>query len=171
MLVILFSACQPVSDRQEKADANLALASRYFTEVYNQDKLDLIDELFAEGYTHTNTEGRVFAGREELKAAVRRIEGLLPNLELEIEEAVADEEKAIFVIRMRSDLPQMASTATTASGTDFNETFVFWIQEGKIYKGRSIGAHLPFVKQVTGYEGGLLDLMKTLMEPADSLIQ
>ena len=107
--------------------------------------------------------------RDEIKAVVERIEGLLPNLKVNIQEAVADNEKVIFVIRMRSDLPRMASPYTMATKTDFNETFIFWFKEDKIYKGRSIGAHLPFIKQVSGFEGGLLDLIEVVSSTNDSI--
>ena len=156
LLLFLMVACNPKQIVEDKAKANIELASQYFTKVYNEGNIDLIDELFVEDYHHTNTEGRVFHSRDELKAAVKRIEGLLPNLRLEIEEVVADDKKVIFVIRMQSDLPKMASQATKADKTNFNETFVFWIKDDKIIKGRSIGAHLPFIKQVSGFEGGLI---------------
>lgn len=169
LLLFLSVACDSNQIVEDKAKANIELASRYFTEVYNQDNIDLIDELFVEDYNHTNTEGRVFNSRDELKLAVKRIEALLPNLKLEIEEVVADDEKVIFIIRMQSDLPKIASQTTKANKTNFNETFIFWINENKIYKGRSIGAHLPFLKQVSGFEGGLIELIKTISETRDTL--
>ncbi len=171
LFLFLLIACDSNQIVEDKAKANIELASQYFTEVYNKDNIDLIDELFVENYHHTNTEGRTFSSRDELKSAVKRIEALLPNLELNIEEAIADDEKVIFIIRMQSDLPKIASQTTKANKTSFNEIFVFWINNNKIYKGRSIGAHLPFVKQVSGFEGGLIDLIKTISETRDTLIK
>lgn len=162
-LLLLF-ACRSNPEAEDHSKANIELASRYFTEVYNQGKIELMDTLFVEDYHHTNTEGREFNSRDELKSAVKRIESLLPNIEMEIEEAVADKEKVILIIRMHSDLPAMASGSTKAEKVSFNETFIFWIRDNKIYKGRSIGAHLPFIKQVSGFEGGLMELIKTVSE-------
>jgi hypothetical protein len=167
--IVIFAACPTYSPSSSLANDNLELASRYFTEVYNQDRINLIDTLFVENYEHTNTEGRKFTTREELKNAVSRIENLLPGLVIIIEEAIADTEKVIFVVRMESDLPAMKAANTKATKTSFNEIFVFWIKEGKIYKGRSIGAHLPFIKQVSGFEGGLLDVIDALKVENDSL--
>ncbi len=168
LLLLSLTACQPKKGSTSVEEENINLASRYFNEVYNQDRIDLIDSLFTEEYEHTNTEGKVFQGRDELKKAVRRIESLLPNLQMEIEEVTADTEKVIFIIKMQSDLPTMASAKTQAEGTDFNETFVFWIKENKIHKGRSLGAHLPFIKQVSGFEGGLMDLIQVASEAIDT---
>ena len=169
LTLIVVTAC---SDQKTKADvrqANLELTSRYFHEVYNEHQIDLIDEIFTEEYEHTSTEGRKFKSRKELKSAVKRIKSLLPNLKLEIVEAVPDDEKVMFLIRMESDLPEIASSLTKATKTDFNETFIFWVKDDKIYKGRSIGAHLPFIKQVSGFEGGLLDVINALSMENDSL--
>ncbi len=168
-LLILLTSCLQESTDEKIRKSNLELTSRYFNEVYNQNNIDLIDELFVENYEHTSTEGRKFNSRNDLKSAVKRIESLLPNLKLEIVEAVADKEKVIFLIGMESDLPKMASSTTKANKTDFNETFIFWVKDNKIYKGRSIGAHLPFIKQVSGFEGGLLDVIKILSKEKDSL--
>ena len=72
---------------------------------------------------------------------------------------------------MQSDLPGMASKSTKAVKTDFNETFIFWIKEDSIYKGRSTGAHLPFIKQVSGFEGGLMDLITAVSTIGDTMAQ
>ncbi len=170
LVLILLTSCQQESSDEKIRQSNLELTARYFNEVYNQNNIDLIDELFVENYAHTSTEGRKFNSREELKSAVKRIESLLPNLRLEIVEAVADKEKVIFLIRMESDLPKTASLTTKAVKTDFNETFIFWVKNNKIYKGRSVGAHLPFIKQVSGFEGGLMALIKALSEKQDSWV-
>ncbi|WP_223033397.1 nuclear transport factor 2 family protein [Hanstruepera marina] len=169
LLLIMTVSCSKAKPEKDLRQSNLQLTSRYFNEVYNENRIDLIDSLFVEDYEHTSTEGRKFNSREELKSAVKRIESLLPNLKLQIVEAVPDEEKVMFLIRMESDLPKMSSSFTKATKTNFNETFIFWVKEGKIYKGRSIGAHLPFIKQVSGFEGGLLDVIKTLSMQNDSI--
>ncbi|HMC01830.1 MAG TPA: nuclear transport factor 2 family protein [Flavobacteriaceae bacterium] len=169
LFLIVISSCSEPKAKKDLRQSNLELTSRYFNEVYNEHRIELIDTLFVEDYEHTSTEGRKFKGRDELKSAVQRIESLLPNLKLEIVEAIPDEEKVMFLIRMESDLPKMSSSLTKATKTDFNETFIFWVRNKKIYKGRSIGAHLPFIKQVSGFEGGLLDVIKTLTKENDSL--
>ena len=102
LLLIFLTSCQQESSDEKIRKSNLELTSRYFNEVYNQNNIDLIDELFVENYEHTSTEGRKFNSRDELKSAVKRIESLLPNLKLEIVEAVADTEKVIFLVGMVS---------------------------------------------------------------------
>ena len=169
LFLIIATSCFENKTKEDLRLSNLELTSRYFNEVYNEHRIDLIDTLFVEDYQHTSTEGRKFNGREELKSAIQRIESLLPNLKLQIVEAVPDQEKVIFLIRMESDLPKMSNPSTKATKTDFNETFIFWVKDNKIYKGRSIGAHLPFIKQVSGFEGGLLDVIKVLGNKSDSL--
>lgn len=169
LCLVAITSCSKNKIKEDLRQSNLELTSRYFTEVYNENRMDLLDSLFVENYEHTSTEGRKFNGREELKSAVQRIKSLLPNLQLQIIEAIPDHEKVMFLIRMESDLPSISNPTTKASKTDFNETFIFWVRDNKIYKGKSIGAHLPFIKQVSGFEGGLLDLIKALGSKRDSL--
>ncbi len=160
----LLIGCQSGVETTTNLKTNLELASMYFNEIYNENKLDLIDEIFIEDYSHTTTEGKKLNHRDELKEAIKRIKSLLPNLKTEIVESTVDDQKVMFLIKMESDLPEIANPNTKATSIVFQETFIFWIQDDKIVKGRTSGSHLSFIKQASGFEGSVIDMIKTLTE-------
>ena len=81
---VIMMSCTPSSNLQDQSQANLELASRYFSEVYNEDKIDLIDDLFEKDYSHTGTSGNTWTGTERLKSVVQRVKTMLPNLKMEV---------------------------------------------------------------------------------------
>ncbi len=165
--LIFFIGCNQPTKLEDKSQANLDLASRYFTEIKNQGKIDLIDELFDENYEHVASEGNSMT-REDLKSVVKRMKSMAPNSYTEIVEALADNEKVMFFIKVESDLPKIANPNTTVTKVEYNAVFVFWIKDNKIYKGRNSGGQWPFIKQVSGFEGGIPDAIKILSEEMNS---
>lgn len=161
MVLLFLSSCNPEKAQyEEKCKSNIEITSRYFTEIYNQDKMELVDELFIDDYSHINSDGRSFTGTGRLKEAISRVKSFLPNLEVEITEVVADTSKVIFLSTFISDLPEIANPETTAENISFNEIFIFWVKDGKIYKGRTAGAHLPMIKQASGFEGTIPEIIE-----------
>jgi len=163
-LLLLIALANPLSAQSDKAQANLALTTRYFTEVYGEAKFDLINELFAENYTHISTSGKTWTGRDRLHQVVVTVVGMMPNPKPRIIEAVADDEKVMLLIDFESDRPAFANQAVKRPRINFPETFLFWVRDGRIWKGRSAGAHLEFVKQASGYEGTLEEITAILSD-------
>ena len=167
ILATFLSSCVN-NELENQSQANIEITERYFTEVYNQDKIDLIDELFVEDYNHINTSGETFTGTETLKSLVKGLKSMFPNLKLEITEVTADKEKAMFLISVNSDLPKMTNPESKAKEISFTETFIFWVKDGKIYKGRTSGAHLPMIKQISGFEGTMPEIIAILSKEKGS---
>ena len=76
--------------------------------------------------------------------------------------AAADDEKAIFQIRLVSDLPKMANPETFVDQINFPESWTFWVKDGKIVKGQQISSYLNLVKQLSGYDGGIIKINSIL---------
>ncbi|OZV70087.1 ester cyclase [Winogradskyella aurantia] len=166
-LITFLSSCSS-HEPADQAQDNIEFTKRFFTEVYNQDKIDLIDELFVEDYNHITTAGDTFTGTDKVKSLVKSIKSIFPNLKLEITEAVADNEKAMFLISITSDLPKMANPESKAKKISFTETYIFWVKDGYIYKGRTSGAHLPMIKQLSGFEGTMQEIIMILSKEKGS---
>ena len=165
--IILLIGCNQQPELIDNSKANIDLATRYFTEVKNEGNVELIDELFDENYKHIASEGNTMT-REDLKSAVKRMEKMAPNSTTEIVEALADNEKAMFFIKVESDIPKIANPNTTIEQVEYNAVFIFWIKDGKIYKGRNSGGQWPFIKQVSGFRGGVPDAVKILSDITNS---
>ena len=150
------------NELENKSQINIEITKRYFSEVYNQNNIDLIDELFVKDYNHITTSGETFSGTENLKSLVKSLKSIFPNLKLEITEVTADNEKVIYLISVNSDLPEMANPETKAKKISFTETFIFWVKNGKIYKGRTSSAQLPMIKQISGFDGTMQEIIRIL---------
>jgi hypothetical protein len=144
-----------------EGEANYAIASRYFTEVYNQGKIELIDVLFVEDYHHTGGSGSTWSGRERLKQTVSRVSGR-PGMNFEILESVANEEKVYLMVKRTYDWPDYVPPQGGKTKTSTIENFIFWLKDGKIIRGRTMPSSGPQLRELTGFEGSKEDLIKTL---------
>ena len=78
-------------------EANKALVRRWFKEVWNEGREATIDELFAEsgvGYGLGDGEAEVH-GPAQLKHFVRNLRGSLPDLQISIQDIMAEEDKVM----------------------------------------------------------------------------
>ena len=78
-------------------ETNKALVRRWFKEVWNEGREATIDELFAEngiayGLGDTEVEAR---GPAQLKPFVRNLRGALPDLQISIQDIMAEEDKVM----------------------------------------------------------------------------
>ena len=79
------------------SEENKALARRLIEQVYNDGNLEVIDEIVAEDYFHHDPtmpqeEGH---GREHLKEFTRMYRSAFPDLHVQIEDQVAEEDKVV----------------------------------------------------------------------------
>ena len=159
---LLLLACNQTTNSKTVEQANIELASKYFTDVYNKNNHALIDELFIENYEHTGTSGSSWVGLDNLKKIVPRIKKMFPNLKIRILETTADNQKVAFLVNFEADMPQFAKPGLEAKNVNFSELFIFWVSDNKIYKGRSLGAHWEVIKQTSGFQGTLAESVKIL---------
>lgn len=157
-LLVLLVSCQQKSEKEIQAEQNLALATRFFTEVYGTKNLGPLQELFAPDYQHADTEGGQSTGMRAIEVPCKTIANALPNCKAEILSSAADAEKAIFQIRLTGDLPSMANPDTYVDKISFLESWTFYINNGKIVRGQQVSSYLNLVKQLSGYDGGIIKI-------------
>ena len=81
-------------------ETNKGLVRRWFREVWNEGRESTIDELFAEGgiaYGLGDGETEV-RGPAELKPFVRNLRGVLPDLQISIQDIMAEDDKVMVRI-------------------------------------------------------------------------
>jgi predicted ester cyclase len=74
-------------------DANKALFRRWFEEVWNKGRAEAIDEMFApDGIAHglSDEPGKTMTGPADFKPFHRVFRGAFPNIEVNIEDAIAE---------------------------------------------------------------------------------
>ncbi|HPF74508.1 MAG: nuclear transport factor 2 family protein [Lysobacteraceae bacterium] len=144
--------------------APFEVASRYFTEVYNEDRTDLIDTLFSPDYEHTSSDGRVSKGTARIAQTVGFIKQVFPHLHMTIQHHADNGDMSMMVVRYESDMPGFAAESVRDQKIAFDETFLFWVQDGKIVRGQSYGPGAVVAAKMAGFEGNIMDVVRVLSE-------
>ena len=140
------------------------VASRYFTEVYNEGRTDLIDTLFSPDYEHTSSDGRVSKGTARIAQTVGFIKQVFPHLHMTIQHHADNGDMSMMVVRYESDMPGFAAESVRDQKIAFDETFLFWVQDGKIVRGQSYGPGAVVAAKMAGFEGNIMDVVRVLSE-------
>lgn len=74
-------------------DRNKALYRRYIQQVFNQGRLDLLDELLAPSYVYHEAPPRTLPGAEGIKQVVSMFRAAFPDLEIVIDDQIAEDDK------------------------------------------------------------------------------
>ena len=80
---------------------NKAILHRIWEEIFNEGKLEVIDELYAPDYVYHGPGGHEVRGIEQLKQFVTRLRTSFHNLHFTIDELVAEGDKVVSVWTMR----------------------------------------------------------------------
>lgn len=119
----------------EPGERNRKFADIYFTAMFNFRHLDVIDQLLAEDYVHTDSDGTVTRGRENHKKAVAETLKNFPAIKARIVETIATDEKVMTVVNFTVEVEGLSIVV-------FREMFVWRIENGKIVEGRTtLGTH------------------------------
>jgi SnoaL-like polyketide cyclase len=95
------ASADPPKSQGAQAAYNELLGRRYFEEVWNQGKLDVLNELLAPNYVnHTPSTPDPPPGPAGLKPIVQAIRQAFPDLHYELEDLIATDEKVVMRVRM-----------------------------------------------------------------------
>jgi steroid delta-isomerase-like uncharacterized protein len=110
---------------------NLSLGRKVFVEIYGGGKLDLVDQLYSEGFVDDSPGGG--KGRQLIKDAVTTFHKAIPDLQIDIEDAFAVNDKVVLRYAARGtqtgpyyDIPASGKQVTARGIT------VFRVVDGKI---------------------------------------
>ncbi len=86
------------------SDENKEIMRRWFREVWNEGRIETIDELYAEdciAHGLNDTEGNPFRGPEGFKTFFKTFHGAFPDIKIEIEEIIAEGDQVMGRCRVR----------------------------------------------------------------------
>lgn len=128
------------------------LIRRWFEEVWNKGREDAIDEMFAaDGVAHGLTEegDKTMRGPEQFKPFYRAFRSAFPDLEVVVEDTIAEGDKLAARCTMRgkhqSDSLGFAATGLT---TDFTGITIVRIERGKIVEAWNNFDFMTMYKQL-----------------------
>jgi steroid delta-isomerase-like uncharacterized protein len=80
---------------------NKALVRRFFEEVFNQGRLELVDSLFAPGFTGRGLAGHGGGGPGRVKQTVQHWRAAFPDIRFTVEEMIAEGNNVVVRVTFR----------------------------------------------------------------------
>ena len=133
------------------AEENKSLIRRFFDKVWNQGKVELVEEFIAEGYVSHNYLNIAVVGPEGIRRAVLAQRTAFPDLHTTIEDLIAEDDKV--VVRGRDDFTHVGEFMGYP-GTGRKVTLT-WIDIFRVKDGKLVEAWLEtdsrlFMEQLKG---------------------
>jgi steroid delta-isomerase-like uncharacterized protein len=122
--------------RTMSADANKAVLTRFWEEIFNDGNVDVVDEIVAEEYLNHDLVPGEAPGRAGLKQFVLYLRSAFPDLHFTIEQTVADDDKV--VVRWRSKgthKGEFMGVPGTGISTSVTGMAMHRVADGKIVEG------------------------------------
>ena len=115
-------------------DDNRRLIERYFNEVWNEGRLEVLDEILADDYVnHTPSGPPPPPGPEGLKPIVAAIRSAFPDLEYTIEDMVVTDDKVAVRTTMRgTQTGELFGMPASGKPIEVGQMNIEWIRDGRI---------------------------------------
>ena len=131
-------------------EQNEKIIRRYYTEVWNQGKLEVLDELLDKKYlNHTPSTPNPPAGPGGLKPIVAAIRKAFPDLHYEIKEVIVNDSMAVArVVMTGTQVNQLFDLPPTGKKITVNQVTIEKIRQGKIIEHWRVTDELTLMKQL-----------------------
>ena len=131
-------------------EQNETIIRRYYNEVWNQGKLDVLDELLDKNYiNHTPSTPNPPVGPGGLKPIVAAIRKAFPDLHYEIKDVIVDDSTAVArVIMTGTQTNQLFDLAPSGKKITVNQITIERIRNGKIVEHWRVTDELSLMKQL-----------------------
>jgi steroid delta-isomerase-like uncharacterized protein len=142
------------TDAHTESDARLRhnrrLIERYFDEVWNHGRLDVLDELIADDYVnHSASIPNPRPGPQDLKPIVAEMRRAIPDLHYEILDLVVAPDKAAARVRMTGHHREPLFGLPAVGGRiDVTQMQFEWIRGGRIVRHWRLTDELALLRQV-----------------------
>ncbi|SFG28846.1 SnoaL-like polyketide cyclase [Duganella sp. CF458] len=130
--------------------ANAQLIERYFEEVWNQGRVDVLDELLTSDYrNHSPGLADPPPGPEGLKPIVLMMREAIPDLHYTIEDLVLAPDRVAAYVRMTgTQTGSFFGIAPSSKAIDVRQMQIEWIRDGKISQHWRITEDLKLMRQL-----------------------
>lgn len=131
-------------------DGNKVLVQRYFNEVWNQGKTDLLDSLLEKDYiNHTPSDTTVGKGREGLRRIIRAIRRGIPDIHYEIQDMIVTGDRvAVRLVVTGTQTDSLFVLPPTGRQVRVNQINIEEIVNGKISEHWRVTDELEMMKQL-----------------------
>jgi steroid delta-isomerase-like uncharacterized protein len=131
-------------------ERNRRIGERYFDEVWNQGRLDVLDELLSPDYVnHTPSAGSPPAGPDGLKPIVQAIRQAFPDLHYRIEDVMATDDAVILrVVMTGTHHGSFFGLAPTGRRIEVNQINIERIRNGRIAEHWRVTDELVLMRQL-----------------------
>lgn len=139
----------PAGDATEVLRANRELVVRYFEEVWNQGRLEVLDELIADDYVnHSSSIPDPRPGPEDLKPIVAAMRRGIPDLHYEILDMVVAPDKVAVHVRMTgTHRGPLFGMPPSGGPIDVRQMQFEWIRRGRIIQHWRLTDELSLLRQ------------------------
>ncbi|WP_426339122.1 ester cyclase [Pseudoduganella sp. S-14] len=130
--------------------ANARLIERYFEEVWNQGKVDVLDELLTSDYrNHSPGLPDPQPGPAGLKPIVLMMRSGIPDLHYAIEDLVVTADRVAAYVRMTgTHTGSLFGIEPTGKSIDVRQMQIEWIRDGRICQHWRITEDLKMMRQL-----------------------
>ena len=131
---------------------NRALVTRYFDEVWNQGRLDVLDELLTPDYlNHSPGIPDPRPGPQDLKPIVRMMREAITGLHYEILDMVVEREKVAVYTRVTGRHTGLLWGMAPRGGLiDVRQMQIEWIRDGRIWQHWRLTDEAALTSQLSG---------------------
>jgi steroid delta-isomerase-like uncharacterized protein len=132
------------------ADAMTTLITRYFQEVWNEGRVDALDDLLTPDYlNHSPSTPNPPRGPAGLKPIVRAMREAIPDLHYEILDLIATHDKAAVHLRVTgTQTGPLFGIPATGQRIDVRQMQIEWIKDGRIWQHWRITDELALMRQL-----------------------
>jgi steroid delta-isomerase-like uncharacterized protein len=128
---VLARAAASRSGDHDKVNLNMELGRRVFTEIYGQGKIELVNQLYSDDFIDDSPGGG--KGRELIKGAVMGFHAACPDLQMEIEDVFATQDKVVIrYIGRGTQTGAYGEIPATGKPIVVRGITVFLIENGKV---------------------------------------
>lgn len=132
------------------AQQSRQLIFRYFDEVWNQGRLEVLDEIIASDYVnHSPSVPNPRPGPDDLKPIVRAMRAGIPDLHYQILDTVVTADKVAIHLRVTgTHSGDLFGMAPTGRAIDVRQMQIEWIQNGRIWQHWRVTDELALMRQL-----------------------
>jgi predicted SnoaL-like aldol condensation-catalyzing enzyme len=135
-------------------EQNKAIVSRIWQEIFNEGKLDLVDELYDKGYIYHGPGGHELKGLDGLKRYRKELSKFFPDLRFALDNVIAEGEKVALHWTMRGTYAPRKKPITISG------IIISRIVDGKCLEDWEIFDRLSLAQQgAPGIQKGLVNLI------------